>query len=99
MKDMESKRYASVEQHSSVSARMCDAIDVPSCSQAYLTVNFVRPGSRGDRFGIKPHDTIVAVNNHLVFSTIDFSEAVHGKESVSLVTTRMVLWSLRCIYW
>jgi hypothetical protein len=44
--------------------------------KAYLTVNSVRPGSLGDRAGIRAHDTIVAVNGNLVFSTAEFVAGV-----------------------
>eukprot|EP00750_Incisomonas_marina_P021440 INCI4403.1.p1 GENE.INCI4403.1~~INCI4403.1.p1 ORF type:complete len:1790 (-),score=258.98 INCI4403.1:108-5477(-) len=57
--------------------------------KAYLTVNTVSRGSRAEQFGIHPHDTIVAVDGHLVFSTKEFASAVHGKKSPMILVHRV----------
>ena len=44
--------------------------------KAYLTVNAVRQDSRGQKCGILAHDTVVAVDRQLVFSTTQFKAAV-----------------------
>ena len=50
---------------------------------------YIQTGSRGEEFGIEPHDTIVAVNGNLVFSTREFSAAVHGAVKPTVLLHRV----------